>query len=232
MATVVLLPGMDGSGLLFEEFVAALPVGLNAVVVKYPPDRALDYRDLEAVARSALPTKHPFLLVGESFSGPIAISLAAAGPAGLRGVVLVCSFARSPVWAPRSLRPLISLLPVWLVPLRVAAAVLLGRSQSPTLRARLRSAIANVKPTVWRARLGAVLSTDVTALLSKVHVPLLYLRAAHDRVVPRSASELISQFFPKARVVELDCSHFLLQAKPAEAASQVQAFAREVGFAF
>jgi len=232
MTTVVLLPGMDGSGSLLDEFVAALPAGLKAVVVQYPPDRALDYRELEALARTALPTEHPFLLVGESFSGPIAISLAAAGPAGLRGVVLVCSFARSPVWVPRWIRPLIGLLPLWLVPLRIATAMLFGRSQSPALRARLRSAIANVRPTVWQARLEAVLSTDVTALLSKVRVPLLYLRAAHDRVVPRSALELISQFFPKLQVIELDCPHFLLQTKPAEAAAQVHAFAREVGIAF
>jgi pimeloyl-[acyl-carrier protein] methyl ester esterase len=232
MVAIVLLPGMDGSGSLFDDFIAALPPNVEAVVVKYPPDVALDYSELEVLAKAALPTQRPFLLVGESFSGPIAVSLAASNPAGLRGVVLVCSFVRSPIFAPRWFQPLLSVLPVRFIPVRLAAAVLLGQFRSPALCARLRSAIARVRPEVWQARLRAVLSADVTMRLAKVQVPVLYLRAAQDRVVPRSASELISHFLPKVRVVELESPHFLLQARPTEAAAQVHTFAREVGFAF
>ena len=60
MATIILLPGMDGSGSLFEDFIASLPSGVEAMVVKYPPDRALDYAELEALARAALPIQGPF----------------------------------------------------------------------------------------------------------------------------------------------------------------------------
>src|SRR5439155_22620184 len=92
-------------------------MGVEAMVVKYPPDRALDYAELEALVRATLPTQRSFLLVGESFSGPVAVALAASSPVGLRGLVLVCSFVRSPIALPRVLHPLISLLPVWLVPI-------------------------------------------------------------------------------------------------------------------
>ena len=232
MATIILLPGMDGSGSLFEDFIASLPSGVEAMVVKYPPDRALDYAELEALARAALPIQGPFLLVGESFSGPVAVALAASSPVGLRGLVLVCSFVRSPIALPRVLHPLISLLPVWLVPIRIAAAVLLGRFQTAALCARLESVMATVRPAVWRARLRAVLSADVARCLSNVKVPVLYLRAENDRVVPRSAFEIIAHLLPKVSLVELEGPHFLLQAKPVESAAQVGAFAREVGFAF
>ena len=221
---------MDGSGSLFGEFIASLLPGVEAVVVSYPTDRPLGYLELEALARAALPTQRPFVLVGESFSGPIAIALAASSPVGLRGVVLVCSFVRSPIAAPRLLRGFLSMLPVWLVPVRVAAAVLLGRFGSSALRAQLSSAMANVSPSVWRARIRAALSVVVTARLSKVTVPVLYLRATEDRVVPRSASELISLTLPNVRVVDLESPHFMLQAKPAESAARVQAFVRELGF--
>src|SRR5207249_6130409 len=80
MATIILLPGMDGSGSLFEDFIASLPPDVEAMVVKYPPDRALDYAELEALARAALPIQGSFLLVGESFSGPVAVALAASSP--------------------------------------------------------------------------------------------------------------------------------------------------------
>jgi pimeloyl-ACP methyl ester carboxylesterase len=221
---------MDGSGLLFAEFIASLAPGVDAIVVSYPADAVLGYAELETLARAALPTDRPFVLVAESFSGPVAISLAASSPVGLRGVVLVCSFARSPIAAPRLLRSLLSMFPVWLVPIQMAAAVLLGRFGSSALRGRLSSAMASVRPSVWRARIRAVLSADVTTRLSKVTTPILYLRATGDRVVPRSASELISGSLPSVRVVDIESPHFMLQAKPAESAAQVQVFVRELGF--
>jgi pimeloyl-ACP methyl ester carboxylesterase len=91
---LVLLPGMDGTGLLFEPFLKALK-GFEPLVLRYP--RGLtDYADCVAYARARLPKERPFLLLGESFSGPVAIALAAERPAGLRGLVLCSTFARNP----------------------------------------------------------------------------------------------------------------------------------------
>ena len=73
--TLVLLPGMDGTGDLFAAFLSAPGCDLDVKVVSYPTDVALGYADLEAFARAALPTDRPFVILGESFSGPIAISI-------------------------------------------------------------------------------------------------------------------------------------------------------------
>jgi pimeloyl-[acyl-carrier protein] methyl ester esterase len=230
VATIVLLPGMDGSGTLFAEFIAALPRSTKAVVVAYPPDQALGYEELEAIARKKLPTG-PFVLLGESFSGPVALALAAGDPPGLRGVVLVCSFARYPLRAPGLLRALVARLPVWRTPAYLAGIVLLGRDlPQPHLR-RLSAAMTAVTPEAWRARLRAVLTVDLSGRLSAVKVPLLYLMAKSDRLVPRSAWELIRKSLPSAQHVELDGPHFLLQAKAVESAAHVEAFAREIGVA-
>ena len=96
MITVVILPGMDGTGIELTDFVAALAPELEAIVVTYPNDRPMDYAGHEAVARTSLPIDRPFVLLGESYSGPIAISIAASAPPGLIGLVLCCSFARNP----------------------------------------------------------------------------------------------------------------------------------------
>ena len=79
MISIVLLPGMDGTGTMFSELIASLPAGFEPIVVTYPTDKELGYEELESVVVELLP-KHPFILVGESFSGPIAISLAASAP--------------------------------------------------------------------------------------------------------------------------------------------------------
>lgn len=228
MASVVLLPGMDGTGSLFSDFISALPKGAEPLVIAYPPDRPLNYGELEALVTTQLPSR-PFILVGESFSGPIAIALAAAAPAHLRGVVLVCSFAKAPI--PALAGALLSWLPLWRAPKRLVEAALLGRYSSPTHRAHLSAAMGKVSTEAWRARLRAVLSVDVIDKLKAVKVPLLYLQAKDDRVVPRAAWLRIERSLPGARLAELDGPHFLLQAKPVESAAQITAFAKELGFA-
>jgi pimeloyl-[acyl-carrier protein] methyl ester esterase len=219
---------MDGSGALFSEFIAALPAGMDAVVVSYPPDQPMGYEQLEALAYAKLPSR-PFILVGESFSGPIAVALAAAAPVALRGVVLVGSFVRTPAEPPRRLRAFLAKLPVWRLPMRLAAALLFGRWSSQPMRCHLAAALSAVAPATWRARLRAVLYVDVADKLRSIRTPLLYLRGTSDRLVPRSAWDLIGKLLPTARLVELEGPHALLQTRPVESAAQVTAFAKEVG---
>ena len=79
----------------------------EAQTVHYPPDRCLGYDALEPWLRDRLPAE-PFVLLAESFSGPLALRLAADPPVGLQGVILVASFARAPVRFPAWLAKLVS----------------------------------------------------------------------------------------------------------------------------
>src|SRR5262245_41048704 len=71
--TLVLLPGLDGTGKLFGPFVERAHATFDVKVVEYPADERLGYPELEALVGRGLPTSGPFFLVAESFSGPIAI---------------------------------------------------------------------------------------------------------------------------------------------------------------
>jgi pimeloyl-ACP methyl ester carboxylesterase len=221
---------MDGTGKLFSEFSACLPSGTEPVVISYPPEQPMGYAELEAFTRAKLPSR-PFVLLGESFSGPLAVALAAADPAMVRALVLVGSFVRAPIRAPRWLQPVLAALPVRWIPPGLVAAFAFGRWSSRRLRSLLSESMSAVPPATWRARLRAVLSVDAGEKLRSVRVPVLYLRGAADRMVPRSAGLLIRELLPSARLVELDGPHFLLQAKPVESAAQVAAFIREAGLA-
>lgn len=225
-ATLVLLPGMDGTASLFEPFIAALGSEFQIVRVAYPNVGALGYAELEAVARAALPAG-PYVLLGESFSGPIAISIAASASADLKGLILCCTFARNPRPLFSGLGPLVGLLPMALAPVWALGYPLLGHFSTQVLRSALAQALAKVSGTALRARLQAVLGADVSAKLSAVKVPVLYLRASHDLVVPASASHLAVQLNPRTKVVELEAPHFLLQAAPVESAKAVTTFMRE-----
>lgn len=226
--TLVLLPGMDGTGQLFAPFVAALGREFNVKVVAYPTAAPLGYHELEAIARAVLPAEGPYVILGESFSGPIAVSLAASGSPGLKGLVLCCSFVSNPRPAFSGLRSFVAVLPLALAPVGLLGRLLMGRFRTNALQAALAKSMSQVSLSAIRARLQAVLSVNVSAKLRSVKVPVLYLRASRDGIVPASASALVAELCPGTRVVELEAPHFLLQAVPAKAAQEVSAFVREV----
>ena len=223
--SLVILPGTDGTGSLLVPFVRALAPETRVLVVDYPTQQALGYVELECLVRSALPTSERFVLLGESFAGPLAISIAASPPVGLVGVVLSTSFVRYPRAFLRFLAPLASVAPVRAVPLALLSWLLLGRWSRPELRSMLRDAVAAVAPAVLRARAKAALRVDASRALERVGVPLLYLRASHDRVVHRSASAEVLRLALRSTVVEVAGPHFLLQAVPQACAEAVQRFA-------
>ena len=227
VSVLVVLPGLDGTGLLLEEFVSFLDPEVEPLVVSYPARSPLDYPELEAFVRERLPSNCPFVLLGESFSGPVAISIAASRPPDLRGLILCCSFARAPRRVPRWVRSLVVAPPTQITKLLVNWLVL-GRHASKAWQEKIASIIELVSPDVFQTRLHAAMSVDVTPKFAAVEVPTLYLRASGDRLIPASAVKAIRQVLPTIIVDTLDGPHGLLQSAPREAARVVNAFVRRV----
>jgi pimeloyl-ACP methyl ester carboxylesterase len=229
MLTIVLLPGMDGTGKLFSEFVAALPESLGTVTVRCPANERLSYGELEDVVRTALPTSEPFLLLAESFSTPLAIRCAATHPPNLAGIVVCAGFASSPVvglrrFVGRLLAPHLFHLPL---PSFAAKRWLIGPDAPSSLLSAVRDAISSVQPGVLAARLRAVLKCDVRTDLSQIDVPILYLQAKGDRLVGASCLEEVRRFRPQVKVVSIEGPHLLLQRQPHRSAEAVVKFAHE-----
>jgi pimeloyl-ACP methyl ester carboxylesterase len=224
MTTLVLLPGLDGTGTLFGPLLEALAGKLRVTVLSYPADRALGYDALEAIAEAALPAQGPLVLLGESFSGPLAVSLAAKHPGRVVGLVLCCTFVRNPRPLLGLLRALLPFVPFGQVPLPLMAGVLHGRFDNPSLRAGLARALQRVPAAVLRARLRSVVDVDATPRLNQVVCPVLYLQADEDLVVPASAGRFIVRRHPSAEVLRLAGPHALLQSMPEECAKVVAAF--------
>jgi pimeloyl-ACP methyl ester carboxylesterase len=145
-------------------------------------------------------------------------------PAGLVGVILCASFVSNPRPRFAPCRHVIGLLPITATPLAVLNAALLGRFTTPLLRSELAKAMAQVSSDALRARLQAVLSVDVSAHLKTIDVPVLYLLAKYDRVVPLDALEHLIRLHPATQVEPIEAPHFLLQAAPTAAATAVRGF--------
>ncbi len=217
---LVLLPGLDGTGDLFEPFLAHTPVEATVEVKRYPRTTFLGYEALEERLRGELPNR-PFWLLAESFSGPLAARLGAGGTPYLLGVVFAASFVRTPrpFWLRVLPWPWFSRLPTPGPVLRYAFA---GGDDSfvPLLR-RVRK---SVDQGVFAARLQAMASVDASADLARSGLPLLYLRGRRDRLVLPSSVHHIRSLRPDLEVVTFDAPHLLLQSQPEAAWAAIQDF--------
>lgn len=228
LPTLVLLPGMDGTGDLFLPLLEALGSELKVQVLRYPEAQCLGYEELVSYVLGLLPAEEPFVLLGESFSGPFAIKLAASSHSGLRGLILCCTFARNPRPALAWLRACLPLVPFGWIPSGLLSWALLGPFAKPALRRMLKQTVGRVRPSVLRARARAVLDVDVTGALAQVKVSCLYLQASADRVVPARAATLITRVLASVRLLQVDGPHCLLQTAPEESAAALSAFIRQV----
>jgi len=218
---------LDGTGKLFAEFLRALDLGVSARIVPYPSDVPLGYDELEALVRAALPERDLFVILGESFSGPLAIRIAARPPPALKGLILCVTFASNPypnlAWA----RRLAAFLPLKSLPRWLRAPLMWGSASPSKAPRQTERAMAGVAATVIRRRIAALLAADETATLAKILVPTLVLCATRDRVVSKAATERIMRGIPHAQRVDVDGPHLLLQTCPKECAAAVLGFVRD-----
>ncbi len=223
---LILLPGLDGTGKLFANFVRALGGDIDTRIIVYPTDQPLGYEDLERRVRAELPHDRPFVLLGESFSGPIAIRIAATAPVGLIGVILCGTFAKNPYplfgWA----SSLAFLLPIKSLPRWVRAPLMWGSPNVARAPRQAERAIAGVARAVVRRRIASILTVDASECLERIKVPALIIFARNDRVVPYAATQGIIACLSSAKVVAIEGPHLLLQACPQECAAQVMQFIR------
>ena len=225
---LVLLPGLDGTGELFSEFVAALAGEFETEAVRYPTEQCLSYAELEDFVQAACPISGPFVLLAESFSTPLAIKYAASNPENLAGLVLCAGFATSPMRGWRRFLGLLLAPLMFRVPLPNLAIKLwlVGPDTPPSLWAAMRSAVSSVRSKVLAARLRAVLECDVREELGRVAVPILYIQAQQDHLVSPSCLDEMRRIKPQMAVTVLEGPHLLLQREPRRAAEVVAAFAQ------
>jgi pimeloyl-ACP methyl ester carboxylesterase len=228
MPALVLLPGLDGTGKLFREFVRTLGSDIDAQIVSYPKDEPLGYEELEGLARAALPHDRPFVLLGESFSGPIAIRIAAEPPKGLVAVILCGTFAKNPYplfgWA----GPLAARFPIKSLPRWVRAPLMWGSISPDHAPDQSTRAMAEVSEVVIRHRIAALLAVDESPALARIMLPMLVLHARRDLVIPHSATRGIVKIARHAQLIEIDGPHLLLQTRPVECAAAVMEFIRTI----
>lgn len=219
----LLLPGLDGTGKLFEPFTVQSPPGSSCDVASYPVDQRLSYPEHAELIRSSFIPDGPFVIVAESFSGPVAALVASTRPTALVGVVLVNTFVFNAAWRGFSYLPW-----SWLfrLPLNrfTVGLHLTGFNDAQSFLGPIRAANAPVSPNIRASRLRSALNVDVRDQLAALDVPVMYLRGSDDRLVFSSCVRQVVAARPSTTVVRIPGPHLLLQVAPQRSWQEVSSF--------
>ena len=207
---LVLVPGLDGTGLLFYRQVPLLE-RRYAVTTHRLRDTATHIAELVAELDQRIDSIAPggrVTLVGESFGGALSLSYALAHPERIERLVILNS---CPCFAPQArlrLGSWLLLATPWGV-MRLVRALTAWRLHSPhTGRAELRRFHQLMRATTrqgYLSRLRMLREYDVRRRLAEIQAPVLYLAADGDKLVPSvEQARLMASLTPHAtmRVLE------------------------------
>ncbi len=221
ISEIVLLPGLDGTGDLFDRLAARLAPELVVRIVRYPNDPSLGYAGYAELVRNEIGERAVYLL-GESFSGPVAVRVATQLGQQIRGVVLAATFVKNP-W------------PAWLIrrgalvdprstPPHIRDAILMGSYGDPELVGKVDAIVRNLSRAVRAARLRAIAEVDVRMDFSRLACPILVLHGRGDWLVRKSPIQRAASEKGRARMIVIPGAHMLLQTRSAEAAAEIMQF--------
>ena len=221
---LILLPGLHGTGDLFKPLLDVIPPQVATRIIAHPTDRVCGYKALFQLVEAQLQEESDMVLLGESFSGPLALKLAVAHPMRVRAVVLCASFVAPPV--PRILCYLATPLALLGVPLpSLAVRVFLSGHHAPrAVVLDLKRTVRRVQPHVLAHRVRTAAWINAVAALQQCPVPILCLAGTRDRLIGARSINKIRRTRPDVTVKTIDGPHLLLQVNPAEAWQEISAF--------
>jgi pimeloyl-ACP methyl ester carboxylesterase len=218
---LVLLPGLDGTGLLFQPLLEALASRVRSKVIAYPGSESLSLSELARLVVKQLPSGQSVVLA-ESFSGLVALTLLTEVASRVRSVIFVGAFAEPPRPFLLRLAPVVSGSAALLrsMPSFVLRQYCLGKDATAAQLNLLREALAAVSPKVLAQRLSLIGARHSFGK-TRFNVPAYYISASEDRLVPASCARWFEERFASCGMEELHGPHFLLQARPRESAELI-----------
>jgi len=208
--TIVLVPGLDGTALLFYRQIPLLAKQFNVVAFPLPneSDRTMD--DLVSELRTLIDEVAPrgAILCGESFGGALSLSAALAHPDVVRGLVILNSFSRVPQRAKLAVAPkLLKMVPWAAMPF--VRGFTEHRLHSPHALpedlAEFRERSKQIGREGYIRRLEILRRYDVREELHRIEAPTLFLAGDLDQLIPSvKEAEFMSARVPRAEMKVLE----------------------------
>jgi pimeloyl-ACP methyl ester carboxylesterase len=224
---VILLPGTDGTAAFFSGLTKALETECEVRCLTYPQTGDQSYAALGQLLLPQIPTDRDYVLLGESFGGPLAVWLATQATRPPVKLILGATFAASPFGLlGRAVSPLIPL--ARFIPLRRwQIRLMLFNGGHAAWATRIFDKTYGLDRRTLLARVISVLTCDMRGALASFNGPVLCLNAAKDRLLPPWLPRHISKQ-DNIRVIDLSLPHMMFQAAPQSlATTYILPFVRE-----
>lgn len=216
---LVLLPGMNGTGELFAEFLSYYDG--DHIVISLPESGPQDHATLANIINQQLPNES-YILLAESFSGGIVPELLKLNPTNIKGVIFVASFLSSPRSHLIGIAKLLPIKALVSLPLSNIAhrLLFLGQEATKPLLSKFVNVIKSIPKQVLSNRLEVMKSQQLPQVT--FDTPVIYIRALSDRLISTKKSQEVANVFNRVEFIEIEGPHFILQAKPKETAELIQ----------
>lgn len=210
-----LLPAFDGTGTMFAALSKALGNAFTPISVAYPETGPQDYLALTEVIRRQLPEKENYMILGESFAGPIIYQLAINAPKNCKAAVFVATYLSNP--QPLFLK-ILSLLPASILSRFVSTAFVikwlaLGRQADPAIADAIAKNFGSVKPHIIKQRLIAIGSLN-NKPNQTLDTPCFYIQANQDKLVLKDKLPDFERLCHSLTIIHAEGGHFILQENP------------------
>jgi pimeloyl-ACP methyl ester carboxylesterase len=210
---LILVPGLDGTALLFYRQLPLLTRQFHVVTFPLPNDSACTMESLVEKLRRVIQSelekhgKQKVLLCGESFGGALSLSFALSHPELLSGLVILNSFPKVRKRLQIAVAPfLLKAMPWGAMPIvrRFTESRMHSPHALPEDLAEFHERMRSVGREGYIRRLEILKGYDILNRLEEIQTPTLFLAGELDRLVSSvKEAEIMSSRMPQASVVVL-----------------------------
>jgi len=217
---IILLPGLDGTGMLFKEMLKALPNALTIQVICLDELEGNSYANKAQYLANSLSSSELFI-VAESYSGPLAYALCNILGSKVKQLVLLASFISAPSLLSRfaHLIPVFALKPsklnIWLLN-KVGFASSANKNQVSDVF----KSISFANKTKLKNRLHNISRLSKPKNLHAT--PVVYIKPTNDLLVNSRAVDDVKSVFSNTKVVTINGGHFIAQTHSIECANIIK----------
>lgn len=209
---IILLPGLDGTGRLFDKLTQYFPESVDTEVISYESLEGVTYIEQgEELAKRLENTD--IYIVAESYSGRVAYEIYKLVGSRVKGIVFLASF----ISAPSLLSKLAGFLPVSLLSANFLSKKLLylfgfSLMGSQKLVYPVFASLQSADKRKLKLRLCNI--GGLSKQQKIVACPVIYIRPSRDLLINTRAVRYIDSMCISFTKIEVEGGHFIAQSKP------------------
>lgn len=207
---IILLPGVDGTGILFEPFVEIFKADVPVEVIPLTTDSDQSILNQVSIIEDAVGDEEVVLIV-ESYSGLLAYELARRNKIRIKQIFFFGCFLQPPSFIGKLGR----FLPVRLlnvIPDKLLSHILFNRWSSPELNQLLLKAIKLSDFSNLKKRFKTIATLRKPSQV--IDVPCVYIQATMDNLVSAYNVKAFEDLCSNLQVEVVEATHMLLQTQP------------------